>query len=68
MAIEYYDIDQDPFEDLVLSEEDMDRIIQAINDNNVDDISTEDLLYVMNLMYDEMASRLQTVEGSLVLQ
>tara|TARA_B100000282_G_C31493190_1_gene381310 strand:+ start:147 stop:353 length:207 start_codon:yes stop_codon:yes gene_type:complete len=68
MAIEYYDIDQDPFEDLVLSEEDMDRIIQAINDNNVDDISTEELLYVMNLMYDEMATRLQTVEGSLVLQ
>ena len=32
MAVEYYDIDQDPFEDLVLSEEDMDRIIQAIND------------------------------------
>ena len=46
----------------------MDRIIQAINDNNVDDISTEELLYVMNLMYDEMATRLQTVEGSLVLQ
>ena len=68
MAIEYYDIDQDPFEDLVLSEEDMDRIIQAINDNNVDDVSTEELLYVMNLMYDEMATRLQTVEGSLVLQ
>lgn len=68
MAIEYYDIDQDPFEDLVLSEEDMDRIIQAINDNNVNDISTEELLYVMNLMYDEMATRLQTVEGSLVLQ
>ena len=68
MAIEYYDIDQDPFEDLVLREEDMDRIIQAINDNNVDDISTEELLYVMNLMYDEMATRLQTVEGSLVLQ
>tara|TARA_B100000161_G_C33320761_1_gene311326 strand:+ start:124 stop:330 length:207 start_codon:yes stop_codon:yes gene_type:complete len=68
MAIEYYDIDQDPFEDLVLSEEDMDRIIQAINNNNVDDISTEELLYVMNLMYDEMATRLQTVEGSLVLQ
>ncbi len=68
MAVEYYDIDQDPFEDLVLSEEDMDRIIQAINDNNVDDISTEELLYVMNLMYDEMATRLQTVEGSLVLQ
>ena len=66
--INYYDIDQDPFEDLVLSEEDMDRIIQAINDNNVDDISTEELLYVMNLMYDEMATRLQTVEGSLVLQ
>jgi hypothetical protein len=68
MAIEYYDIDQDPFEDLVLSEEDMDRIIQAINNNNVDDVSTEELLYVMNLMYDEMATRLQTVEGSLVLQ
>ena len=68
MAVEYYDIDQDPFEDLVLSEEDMDRIIQAINNNNVDDISTEELLYVMNLMYDEMATRLQTVEGSLVLQ
>ncbi len=68
MAVEYYDIDQDPFEDLVLSEEDMDRIIQAINDNNVDDISNEELLYVMNLMYDEMATRLQTVEGSLVLQ
>ena len=68
MAIEYYDIDQDPFEDLVLSEEDMDRIIQAINDKTAADISNEELLYVMNLMYDEMATRLQTVEGSLVLQ
>ena len=41
MAIKYYDIDQDPFEDLELTEEDMDRIITAIHSNTVDDITSE---------------------------
>jgi len=68
MAIKYYDIDQDPFEDLELTEEDMDRIITAIHSNTVDDITGEEILYVMNLMFEEMACRMQTVEGTLVIQ
>tara|TARA_B100001027_G_C16215785_1_gene307389 strand:- start:268 stop:474 length:207 start_codon:yes stop_codon:yes gene_type:complete len=68
MAIKYYDIDQDPFEDLELTEEDMDRIITAIHSNTVDDITSEEILYVMNLMFEEMACRMQTVEGTLVIQ
>ena len=46
----------------------MDRIITAIHSNTVDDITSEEILYVMNLMFEEMACRMQTVEGTLVIQ
>jgi hypothetical protein len=68
MALKYYDLDQNPYGDLNLTDEDMDRIIEAINDNNAENISLEEINYVLNILYDRTTSELQTVEGSLLLQ
>lgn len=68
MALKYYDLDQNPYGNLNLTDEDMDRIIEAINDNNAENISLEEINYVLNILYDRTASELQTVEGSLLLQ
>jgi|DEB0MinimDraft_6_1074348.scaffolds.fasta_scaffold212571_1 hypothetical protein len=68
MTLKYYDLDQNPYEDLDLSDEDMDRIIEAINDDNAENISLEEINYVLNILYDRTVSELQTVEGSLLLQ
>jgi len=68
MSLKYYNLDRDPYEDLALTEDDMERIIKAINENNTDEISLEEINYVLNLLYDQVASDLQTVDGSLVLQ
>lgn len=68
MSLKYYNLDQDPYEDLALTEDDMERIIKAINENNTDEISLEEINYVLNLLYDQVASDLQTVDGSLILQ
>ena len=68
MTLKYYDLDQNPYEDLDLSDEDMDRIIEAINDDNAKNISLEEINYVLNILYDRTVSELQTVEGSLLLQ
>lgn len=68
MSLKYYNLDQNPYEDLDLSDEDMDRIIEAINDDNAGNISLEEINYVLSILYDRTVSELQTVEGSLLLQ